>query len=109
MVDPSLKERVFLLAKEGRYGEAALFAKEKIFPNILFMSFDSDDANSWLSHFLCGMSCCNCCDEASQSSCVSIGCLAFFLVSCIFGGDKAFKICGCDCACDYCAKEAGCR
>ena len=109
MVDSSLKEHVYLLAKEGKYGEAALFIKEKILPNILFMSFDSDDADSWLSSFLCGMSCCNCCEEGSQNSCVSLGCLAFCLVSCLCGSDKAFQLCGCDCACDYCAEEAGCR
>lgn len=109
VVDPLLKEQVLLLAKAGKYGEAALFVKEKILPTIAFMSFDSDDGNSWLSSFLCGMSCCNCCEEGSNNSCVAIGCLAFCLVSCICGSDKAFKICGIEWACDCCCKEAGCH
>lgn len=109
MLEPSLKEHVFQLAKEGKYGEAALFVKEKLIPNISFMGFDSDDADSWLSSFICGATCCNCCEEGSNNGCVGLFCMAFCLVSCICGSDKALKICGVEKACDCCCSEMGCR
>ena len=109
MEDSTIKKYILSLAKEGKYGEAALVAKNKLLPSISFMSFDSDDADSWLSNFVCGMTCCNCCEEGSESKCVSAFCIAFCLISCLCGSDKAFEICGINWACDCCGREAGCH